>query len=110
MDMLKAIKADLARLREKDIGIGERLVSVESSLKELKRLISECRAKANLVGDLVNFVIQAAIENDLNIDEETMVLIEETTRALTEALNQVQSSSSCPAAAENGGGHDEKFK
>ncbi|MFQ6634918.1 hypothetical protein Gotur_010630, partial [Gossypium turneri] len=36
---------------------------------------------------MVNLVIEALIDNDLNIDEQTIVLIDEATRAFTEALD-----------------------
>ncbi|KAH1083240.1 hypothetical protein J1N35_023001 [Gossypium stocksii] len=83
-DQLNAMKADFAT---EEISIRARLLSLESSLKELKRVISGLKAKANLVNDVVNLVIKAIIDNDLNIDQATMVLIDEATKAFTEALN-----------------------
>ncbi|KAH1083238.1 hypothetical protein J1N35_022999, partial [Gossypium stocksii] len=55
---------------------------------------------------MVNLVIEALIDNDLNIDEQTIVVIDEATRAFMEALNEAQSHGSHPAAGGNGGGHE----
>ncbi|MBA0770635.1 hypothetical protein Gotri_019243 [Gossypium trilobum] len=60
---------------------------MESSLREFKRVIGDLKAKAKLVDDLVNQVIEAMIDNDLNIDEQTIVLIDEAISAFTQALN-----------------------
>ncbi|PPD84711.1 hypothetical protein GOBAR_DD18347 [Gossypium barbadense] len=108
-ELLKAIKADLGRVRAEEIYKEGRLIAVESSLLEFKRVIGDLTAKAKLVDDLVNLVIQVVIDNDLNIDEQTTVLIDEAIRAFTQALNGAQSHGSCPAAGENGGGHDSSF-
>ncbi|TYI57403.1 hypothetical protein E1A91_D11G278500v1 [Gossypium mustelinum] len=102
----KAVKADLARIPEEEIGIGARLLSVESSLIELKSVICDLKAKVDLVDDLVNLVIKAVIDKDLNhIDQPTMVLMDEATKAFTEAPNEAQSRGSRRAAARNVGGH-----
>ncbi|PPD84712.1 hypothetical protein GOBAR_DD18348 [Gossypium barbadense] len=86
-DLLKAIKADLGRVRAEEIYTEGRLIAVESSLREFKRVIGDLKAKAKLVDDLVNQVIEAVIDNDLNIDEQTIVLIDEAISAFTQALN-----------------------
>ncbi|KAG4122159.1 hypothetical protein ERO13_D11G249133v2 [Gossypium hirsutum] len=102
----KAVKADLARIPEEEIGIGARLLSVESSLIELKSVICDLKAKVDLVDDLVNLVTKAVIDKDLNhIDQPTMVLMDEATKAFTEAPNEAQSRGSRRAAARNVGGH-----
>ncbi|KAH1083244.1 hypothetical protein J1N35_023005 [Gossypium stocksii] len=104
--LVKAVKADLARIPEEEIGIGARLPSAESSLKELKSVIWDLKAKADLVDDLVNLVIKAVIDKDLNnIDQPTMVLIDEATKALIEVPNEAQSRGNRRAAARNNGGH-----
>lgn len=99
-DHLNAMNADHAR---EEISIRARLQSLETSLKELKRVISDLKAKANFVNDLVNLVIKATIDNDLNIDHATMVLLDEATKAFTDALNESQSGGSRCTAAGNGG-------
>ncbi|KAG8478956.1 hypothetical protein CXB51_028834 [Gossypium anomalum] len=90
---------DIAR---EEIGIEARLLSVESSLEELKRMIWDLKAKAKLVDDLVNLVIKAVIHNDFNIEQATMVMIDEATGAFTEALNE-----SRPVVGGSGGGHED---
>ncbi|MBA0687168.1 hypothetical protein Goari_014723 [Gossypium aridum] len=105
-ELLKAIQADLGRVRAEEIYTKGRLIVVESSLREFKRVIGYLKAKAKLVDDLVNLVIEVVIDNDLNIDEQITVLIDEAIRAFTQALNRAQSHRSRPAAGENGGGHD----
>ncbi|KAK8712883.1 hypothetical protein V6N13_148111 [Hibiscus sabdariffa] len=82
------MKAELARVREEEITMEARLVSMQTSLREFKRVISECKTKVKLVDDLVTLLITAELDSDLSIDDQTMVLIlEEATRALTEAMN-----------------------
>ncbi|KAH1083241.1 hypothetical protein J1N35_023002 [Gossypium stocksii] len=104
--LVKAVKADLAKIPEEEIGIGARLLSVESSLKELKSVIWDLKAKADLVDDSVNLVIKAVIDKDLNhIDQPTMVLMDEATKAFTEAPNEAQSPGSRRTGARNDGGH-----
>ncbi|MBA0788979.1 hypothetical protein Gotri_025727, partial [Gossypium trilobum] len=105
-ELHKAIKVDLGRVRAEEIYKEGRLIAVESSLREFKRVIGDLKAKAKLVDDLVNLVIQVVIDNDLNIDEQIIVLIDEAIRAFTQALNGAQSHGSRPAAGGNGGGHD----
>ncbi|KAK8689811.1 hypothetical protein V6N13_088521 [Hibiscus sabdariffa] len=97
-DPVKAIKTDTRGAREEETGIGPSLISLENSVKQLKREITKCKASAKLVDGLVNVVLKAVTEDDFNVDQETLVLIEKATSALTEA----QSGS---AAAGNGGGH-----
>lgn len=87
---------DIAR---EEIGIEARLLSVESSFEELKRAIWDLKAKAKMVDDLVNLVIKAVIDHDLNIEQATMAMIDEATRAFTEALNE-----SRPVVGESVGG------
>ncbi|KAL4354792.1 hypothetical protein GQ457_06G017750 [Hibiscus cannabinus] len=108
-DLHKAMKAELARVREEEIAMEARLVSMQTSLREFKRVISECKTKVKLVDDLVTLLITAELDTALSIDHETMLLIlEEATRALTQAmnLNLAQSHRSCPTARENDGGSD----
>ncbi|KAH1083239.1 hypothetical protein J1N35_023000 [Gossypium stocksii] len=106
IDLLKAIKADLGRVRAEEIYTEGRIIVVESSLREFKRVIGDLKAKAKLVDDLVNLVIEAMIDNDLNIDEQTIVLIDEAIMAFTEVSTGSQSHESYPAVGKNGGGHD----
>ncbi|XP_017628400.1 uncharacterized protein LOC108471273 isoform X1 [Gossypium arboreum] len=104
--LVKAVKADFAKIPEEEIGIGARLLSVESSLKELKSVIWDLKAKAGLVDDLVNLVIKAVIDTDLNhIDQPTMALMDEATKAFTEVPNEAQSRGSRRTAARNDGRH-----
>ncbi|PPR95397.1 hypothetical protein GOBAR_AA25274 [Gossypium barbadense] len=106
LGLVKAVKADLARIPKEEIGIGARLLSAESSLKELKSVIWDLKAKADLVDDLVNLVIKAVIDKDLNnINQPTMVLIDEATKTLIEVPNEAQSRGSRRAIARNNGGH-----
>ncbi|KAK8589699.1 hypothetical protein V6N13_088520 [Hibiscus sabdariffa] len=73
-DPVKVIKTDTTGAREKEI-------SMESSLKELQRVIAECKAVAKTVDDLVNVVIKAVTENDFDVDEDTVLLIDKATSA-----------------------------
>ncbi|XP_039006109.1 uncharacterized protein LOC120133624 [Hibiscus syriacus] len=102
VDLLKAMKAEL------EIDMEARLASMENSLKELKKMISDCKTKVKFVDDLVNMLIRAELDNDPSIDDEIMAwMVEEATRALTEAMRGSASSElPCPTAAGNGGGKE----
>lgn len=79
---------------------------MQERLEELKRVLSESKAKAKVADDMANVVIKAVIEDDLNINHSTMVLIAKAAEALlAEVLNEVESGWSRFDAGGNGGGH-----
>ncbi|KAK5786031.1 hypothetical protein V6Z11_A11G273100 [Gossypium hirsutum] len=96
----------MARVREEETWNEAEQMSDESSLEELKRVLSESKAKAKVADDMANVVIKAVIDDDLNIDQRALVLIAKAAKALlAEVLNEVESGWSRLAAGGNGGGH-----
>ncbi|XVF56975.1 hypothetical protein PTKIN_Ptkin06aG0164900 [Pterospermum kingtungense] len=106
MDGLKAMKAKLGRIREGNIRMDSRLIAAQSALLEKKRLLSECKAIAKLVDDLVDSVFELGgvdIEEHIgeSLDEEIVKRLTDEALREFEVLNTAQSSRSRPTGDGN---------
>ncbi|XP_021283133.1 uncharacterized protein LOC110415753 [Herrania umbratica] len=112
-NVLEAMKAELAIMREEKICMEECVAAAEIELEETKRVIEEYKDMEKLANDLLDFVLGAG-GNDVqdnrqvNLDEETIkALLEETVRDFADEINKAHSRGSRPVNGGNGGGYDD---